>query len=145
MGNCCKKTNAAVITPILAAGSVASPYYVQVKIDKKLRKRVCVTETPVFAPVFSILSVANVGTEQYEATIHVEGTVTYNPCHGCGSSAEVEIVSQNFTIPVSSATAPSSVTISAGVSVNSMVADGCDTCSANFKSATPLTITVATA
>ena len=36
-------------------------------------------------------------------------------------------------------------TITAGVSVNSIVVDGCETCSQNFKSETPLTITVATA
>lgn len=141
--NNCKKTNVAVITPVLAAGSVASPYYVQAKITKKLCKRVCVNEIPVFAPVFSVLSVSNVGTGQYVVTIHVEGSVTYNPCHGCGCAAEVEIISQNFTIPISSATDPTSVTIEAGASVNSIVADGCETCSANFKSETPLTITVA--
>ena len=67
MGNCCKKTNAAVITPELAAGSVASPYYVQAKITKKLCKKVCVNEVPVFAPVFSVVSVAAVGTGQYVA------------------------------------------------------------------------------
>ena len=145
MGNCCKKTNAAVITPVLAAGSVASPYYVQAKITKKLCKKVCVNEVPVFAPVFSVVSVAAVGIGQYVATIHVEGSVTYNPCHGCGCAAEVEIVSQNFTIPIASATAPTSVTITAGVSVNSIVVDGCETCSTNFKSETPLTITVTTA
>jgi hypothetical protein len=141
--NNCKKTNVAVITPVLAAGSVASPYYVQAKITKKLCKRVCVNEIPVFAPVFSVLSASNVGTGQYVVTIHVEGSVTYNPCHGCCCAAEVEIISQNFTIPISSATDPTSVTIEAGASVNSIVADGCETCSANFKSETPLTITVA--
>ena len=142
MGNC-KKTNVAVITPVLAAGSVTSPYYVQAKITKKLCKRVCVNEVPVFAPVFSVVSTTLVATGQYVVTIHVEGSVTYNPCHGCGCAAEVEIVSQNFTIPLASETAPTSVTIASGVSVNSIVVDGCETCSANFKSETPLTITVA--
>lgn len=142
MGNC-KKTNVAVITPVLAAGSVTSPYYVQAKITKKLCKRVCVNEVPVFAPVFSVVSTTLVATGQYVVTIHVEGSVTYNPCHGCGCAAEVEIVSQNFTIPLASATAPTSVTIASGVSVNSIVVDGCENCSANFKSETPLTITVA--
>ena len=141
--NNCKKTNAAVITPVLAAGSVTSPYYVQAKITKKLCKRVCVNEIPVFAPAFSVVSVNVVATGQYVATIHVEGSVTYNPCNGCGCAAEVEIVSQNFTVPIASATAPTSVTISTGVSVNSIVVDGCETCGANFKSETPLTITVA--
>ena len=142
MGNC-KKTNVAVITPVLAAGSVTSPYYVQAKITKKLCKRVCVNEVPVFAPVFSVVSTTLVATGQYVVTIHVEGSVTYNPCHGCGCAAEVEIVSQNFTIPLASATAPTSVTIASGVSVNSIVVDGCENCSSNFKSETPLTITVA--
>lgn len=143
MGNCEKKMNAAVVTPVLAAGSVTSPYYVQAKITKKLCKRVCVTKIPVFAPVFSVVSVTNVGTSQYVAKIHVEGSVTYNPCNGCGCTAEVEVISQDFTVPIFSATAPTAVTITAGVSVNSMVVDGCETCSANFKSETPLTITVA--
>lgn len=143
MGNCCKKKNVAVITPVLAAGSVASPYYVQANISKKLCKKVCVNSVPVFAPVFSFKSLANVGTSQYVVTIHVEGSVSYNPCHGCGCTAEVEVISQDFTVPVFSATAPTSVTIAAGTSVNAIAVDGCETCSNNFVSETPITITVA--
>lgn len=142
MNNCCRKKNAAVITPVLAAGSVASPYYVQAKITKKLCKKVCVKDIPVFAPVFSVVSTTPVGTSQYVVKIHVEGAVSYNPCHGC-CNAETEVISQDFTVPLFAATAPTSVTVVAGASVNSIVADGCETCSPNFKSETPLTITVA--
>lgn len=143
MRNCSKKKNAAVITPVLAAGSVASPYFVQVNLSKKLCRKVCVNEIPVFAPVYSYKSLANVGEGQYVVTVHVEGSVTYNPYHGCGCSAEIEIVSQDFTIPIASATAPTSVTIAAGTNVNAIIPDGCDDCSKNFVSETPLTITVA--
>ena len=143
MGNCCKKSNAAVITPVLAAGSVESPYYVQVNLSKKLCKKVCVKDIPVFAPVYSYKGLANVGTNQYVVTVHVEGAISYNPCHSCGCSAEVEVVSQDFTIPLYATAEPTSVTIAAGVSVNAISADGCETCSKNFVSETPLTITVA--
>lgn len=143
MGNCNKKKNAAVITPVLAAGSVASPYFVQINLSKKLCKKVCVTNIPVFAPSFSVKGTSNVGTGQYVVTIHVEGAISYNPCHGCGCSAETEVVSQDFTIPIASATAPTSVTIKSGKSVNAISADGCETCSNNFVSETPLEVTVA--
>lgn len=143
MGNCSKKKNAAVITPVLAAGSVASPYFVQVNLSKKLCRKVCVNEVPVFAPVYSFKSLANVGDDQYVVTVHVEGAISYNPCSGCACSAETEVVSQDFTIPLYAATAPTSVTIAAGASVNAINPDGCEECSKNFASETPLTITVA--
>ena len=143
MGNCSKKKNAVVITPVLAAGSVASPYFVQVNLSKKLCRKVCMNEVPVFAPVYSFKSLSNVGDDQYVVTVHVEGAISYNPCSGCACSAGTEVVSQDFTIPLYAATAPTSVTIAAGASVNAINPDGCEDCSKNFTSETTLTITVA--
>ena len=139
-----RKKNAAVISFTLAAGSVASPYYGQVNISQRLCKKTCVEEVPVFAPVFSFKSISNVGAGQYVVTVHVEGAITYNPCGSCGCCAEVQAVSQDFTIPVSSATEPTSVTIVQGVAVNAMNGAPCQKCSRNFVSETPLTITLAT-
>lgn len=135
--------NNATITATLAAGSVASPYFVQVNVSQKLCVSTCVNNVPVFAPVFSYKSVSEVGTGQYVITVHVEGVISYIPC-GCNScSTRTQLVSQDFTIPLYSATAPTSVTITAGVSVNSVSQIGCLDCSRDFVSETPLTITVA--
>ena len=133
--------SAAIITPVLAAGSVASPYFVQVNITQKLCYLTCAETTPVFAPQFSLRSVAQVGTGQYVATIHVEGIVSYLPCNGSCCTKQ-QPISQDFTIPIASATAPT-VTIAQGTSVNAVVATACKPCTRTFVSETPLTITVA--
>lgn len=135
------KVSAAIITPVLAAGSVASPYFVQVNITQKLCYLTCAETTPVFAPQFSLRSVAQVGTGQYVATIHVEGIVSYIPCNGSCCTKQ-QPISQDFTIPIASATAPT-VTIAQGTSVNAVVATACKPCTRTFVSETPLTITVA--
>lgn len=135
------KVSAAIITPVLAAGSVASPYFVQVNITQKLCYLTCAETTPVFAPQFSLRSVAQVGTGQYVATIHVEGIVSYLPCNGSCCTKQ-QPISQDFTIPIASATAPT-VTIAQGTSVNAVVATACKPCTRTFVSETPLTITVA--
>lgn len=138
-----KKDHAAVITPVLAAGSVASPYFVQVNISQKLCKKACVNLPPVFNPVFSLVDYASVGTGQYVATVKVEGVVSYTPCDGNGCCDKIQVISQEFTIPFASATAPTSVTITQGVSVNAISVSGCQMCSRMFVSETPVTITVA--
>lgn len=135
------KIQAAIITPVLAAGSVASPYFVEVNITQKLCHLTCVETTPVFAPQFSLRSVAQVGTGQYVATIHVEGIVSYIPCNGSCCTKQ-QPISQDFTIPIASAAAPT-VTIAQGASVNTIVATACKPCSRTFVSETPITITVA--
>ena len=71
----CNKIPAAVITPVLAAGAVSSPYFVAVNISQRLCTPTCAGSTPVFDPKFSLKSVAQVGTDQYMATIHVEGII----------------------------------------------------------------------
>jgi len=133
----------ATITPVLAAGSAASPYFVQVNISQRLCCQTCVDDTPVFDPRFSLKSLANVGTNQYVATIHVEGIISYVPCGGGCACTRQQPLSQDFTVPIYSATAPGSVTVTAGNTVNTMAATGCRTCSRAFVSETPLTITVA--
>ena len=135
------KVSAAIITPVLAAGSVASPYFVQVNITQKLCYLTCAETTPVFAPQFSLRSVAQVGIGQYVATIHIEGIVSYLPCNGSCCNKQ-QPISQDFTIPIASATAPT-ITIAQGTSVNAVVATACKPCTRTFVSETPLTITVA--
>lgn len=135
--------NKAVINVTLAAGSTTSPYFAQVNLTKRLCLKTCKNETPVFAPAFSVVGFTNVGTSQYVVTLHVEGTVTYNPCGTCGCDAKVERISQNFEVPLFSATAPTAITIAQGATVNAMIPVGCKNCTRNFQSNTPLTITVA--
>lgn len=132
----------AVITPVLALGSVASPYFVQVNISQRLCFPTCVEQTPVFNPRFSLVSVVQVGTGQYMATVHVEGIISYVKCHGGCCCTKQQPLSQNFTLPIASATPPT-VTIEQGASVNAVAANGCQQCSRNFVSETPLTVTVA--
>lgn len=138
----CNKIQPAVITPTLAAGSVASPYYVLVNISQRLCFPTCVERTPVFNPTYSLKSVAQVATGQYVATLHVEGIVSYVQCNGGCNCTKQQPISQDFTVPIASATAPT-VTIAQGAAVNTVAANGCQSCSRAFVSETPLTITVA--
>jgi hypothetical protein len=139
----CNKINSAVITTVLAAGSAASPYYFQVNISQRLCNPTCVNETPVFAPVFTYKSISNVGTGQYVVTIHVEGVISYVPNNGNVCCTKSQVLSQDFTIPIASTAAPTSITVVAGTTVNSVSAVGCQNYSRDFVSETPLTITVA--
>ena len=137
------KINQATITATLAAGSTTSPYFVEVNISQTLCSPTCVDETPVFNPAFSYVSLSNVGTGQYVINVHVEGVIAYVPC-GCNTcSTRSQLISQDFTIPLASATAPTSVTIEAGTSVNTIDAVGCQNCGRSFVCEVPLTITVA--
>lgn len=143
--NCNKKVHPADITPVLAAGSVASPYFVQVNISQRLCKKTCIGQTPVFTPQFSLIGYEAVGVGQYVATIHVEGIIGYTPCETNGCCDKTQVLSQNFTIPFASATAPTAVTITSGVTANAIAAAPCQTCSRDFVSETPITLTVTTA
>lgn len=139
----CNKIQPAVITATLAAGSTTSPYFVQVNITQRLCFPACVAQNaPVFNPLFSLKGVAQVGTGKYVATIHVEGIISYTQCHGGCNCTKQQPLSQDFTYPISSATTPT-VTIEQGAAVNTLAANGCQECSRNFVSETPLTITVA--
>lgn len=138
------KTIPAVIHSTLAIGSsVSAPYY-DINITQQLCGCACTDERPVFDPKFSVSSIDNVGTSQYIINIHVEGVINYIPC-GCGScSTRNQIISQDFTIPVFSATAITGATLAAGSSLNYIAKTACANCSKTFVSDTPLTVTIIT-
>lgn len=142
MSNSCNKIQPAVITPVLALGSVASPYFVQVQIAQRLCYPTCVENVPVFNPRFSIKSVTQVAPTQYVATVHVEGIISYVQCHGGCGCAKQQPLSQDFTIPISKSGAAPVVSLTQGPTVNAVASVGCQTCGRNFVSETPLTITV---
>jgi hypothetical protein len=138
----CNKVQPAVITPVLALGSVASPYFVQVNITQRLCYSTCVANTPVFNPRFSIKSVTQVGTGQYVAEIHCEGIISYVKCGGdCGCTKQ-QPLSQDFTIPIAKTGTAPTITLAQGAALNAVAANGCADCSRVFVSETPLTITV---
>ena len=139
------KQNSANITFTLAAGSVASPFEGQVNISQRLCSPACEDQTPVFVPTFSLVGYSEVSDGLYVATIKVEGVISYVPCGGNSCCTRSQVLSQTFTIPFASATAPTSVTVASGTAVNAVVTSACQSCSRDFVSETPLTLTVATA
>ena len=139
----CNNSRRAAINVTLAAGSTTSPYTFRANITQKLCRKTCLTDTPVFQPRFSLLGYAQAGAGQYSARVHVEGTIVYDPCGTDGCCAQQMIVSQDFTIPFVSTTAPTSVTLSQGEAYNAMAGNGCERCSRTFVSETFLTLTVA--
>lgn len=137
------KIQSAVITPILAAGSVASPYNFLINITQRLCYPACADGAPVFAPQFTMLGVTQVGPTLYNVTVRVQGIISYVQCNGgCGCTKQ-QPLNQEFTIPVQAATAPTAVTIAQGNTLNNIAAADCQKCSRAFVSETPLTITVA--
>ena len=138
-----KRTIPANITATLALGSTATAPYYDVNITQQLCTPACVDETPVFAPTFSVKSIVNVGTSQYLVVLHVEGVINYIPCN-CGTCCtRSQVVSQDFTIPVYSATAINSVTPAIGAIQNGIAKIACCSCSKTFVSYVPLTLTIA--
>lgn len=136
------KIQPALITFTPALGSTASPYAGIVKIDQRLCFASCAGNTPVFAPQFSVKSVAPAGTNLYAVTLHVEGIISYVPCNGGCCCTKQQPLSQDFEVFISSTTVPT-VTIEPGASINALAATPCQQCSRAFTSATPLSITVA--
>lgn len=130
------------ITATLAAGSVASPYQYLINITQKLCKPSCVEQAPVFAPVFSLVGITQVGEGQFLATIHVEGVISYVPCDGNVCCTKSQLISQDFTIPIAAATV-TTVTIAKGTTINTIAGAPCKKCSRNFVSESPLVVTVA--
>ena len=130
------------ITATLAAGSVASPYQYLINITQKLCKPSCVEQTPVFAPVFSLVGITQVGVGQFLATIHVEGVISYVPCDGNVCCTKPQLISQDFTIPIA-ATTVTTVTLAKGTTINTIAGAPCKNCSRNFVSESPLVVTVA--
>lgn len=141
----CNKIQPANITATLAAGSVASPFYFEVNITQRLCNSTCAADAPVFAPQFSLLSVSQVGTGQFVATIHVEGNISYVTCGGGCDCCKTQPLSQNFTVPFSFTGTNPTVTLSQGAAVNAMAVSGCQMCSRTFVCETPITLTVAAA
>ena len=135
--------NSAIISPVLAAGSTTSPYLFLVNLTQRLCQATCAEQTPVFAPIFSLVGYSQVGTNAYMATINVQGVISYTPCNKNNCCTKTQIVNQNFTIPFTSATAPTSVSITQGTSVNSVSAQPCQNCSRTFVSETPVNLVVA--
>lgn len=136
--------NSAIISPVLAAGSTTSPYLFLVNLTQRLCQATCVGQNPVFAPIFSLVGFSNVGTNAYVAVINVQGIISYTPCNknNC-CCTKTQLVNQNFTIPFTSATAPTSVSITQGAAVNSVSAQPCQACSRTFVSETPINLIVA--
>lgn len=138
------KIQAPLITFVPALGSTASPYAGMIKIDQRLCYKCCADSTPVFAPKFSVKSIAPAGTNLYVATIHAEGIIAYVPCNGGCGCTKTQPVSGDVEVLISATSVPS-VTITPGASINALAATACQQCTRTFTSATPLTITVATA
>lgn len=136
------KSYFANITATLAAGSVASPYQFLINITQKLCKPSCVEQTPVFAPVFSLVGITQVGVGQFLATIHVEGVISYVPCDGSVCCTKSQLISQDFSIPIAAA-AVTTVTLTKGTTINTIAGAPCKKCSRNFVSESPLVVTVA--
>lgn len=137
------KTNSAIITPVLSAGSVASPYQFAINIMQRLCFAGCVGQSPVFNPTFQVLGISQLSTGLYAATILMQGTIQYVPCGQSTCCTKSQLISQEFTLPIASATAPTAVTLLAGTPVNTIVGEPCQQCSRQFVSDIPLQVTVA--
>lgn len=136
------KIQPALITFTPALGSTASPYAGMANITQRLCFPSCADTTPVFAPQYSVKSIAPAGTNLYAVTIHVEGIISYVPCNGGCCCTKQQPLSQDFPVIISSATVPT-VTIAQDASINALSATPCQSCSRVFVSDTPITLTVA--
>lgn len=75
--------------------------------------------------------------------VRVQGAINYVKC-GCGCCGTMsQPLNATFSIPVTSATAPTSVTITKGNTVNAVAVSNCQTCSRQFISDNFVTLTVA--
>lgn len=129
------------VTPSL--GSTASPFQLQVTINQRLCAKVCAENVPVFIPTFDVVSVNNVGGTQYMVQVRVQGAINYVKC-GCGCCGTMsQPLNAVFSIPVTSATAPTSVTIAKGNTVNDVETSNCQVCGRTFISDNFVTLTVA--
>lgn len=136
----------AIITPVLAAGSTASPYLYSINITQRLCSPACAENPPVFYPQFSLVGISALGGTAYAATIRCQGLISYVPCGKTSCCAKTQPLSQTFTIPFESATAPTSVVVSpVGSTVNEISTSACQTCSRTLVSETPLSVDVVTA
>ena len=135
--------NSAVITPILAAGSVASPYQFEINVSQRLCFGACVDQAPIFNPTFQVVGISRLTTGLYAVSVLMQGAIQYVPCGQSVCCTKTQMISQEFTIPVAAATAPTTVTLTAGVPINAVTGEPCQKCSRQFVSDIPLTMTVA--
>lgn len=137
------KITSAIITPVLAAGSTTSPYLFQVNITQRLCHSSCIGLQPSFFPIFSFKEISKVADNQYMVRVHLEGTIVYVPCDGNECCTKTQLISQDFSIPVASVTAPTTVIVEGGTPVNAIVGQPCQKCSRTFVSEAPLSLTIA--
>lgn len=141
--NCNNRIAAPIISVTPSLGSTASPYQLQVTINQRLCAKVCKENVPVFIPTFTVLRTTNVGGTQYMVDVMVEGAINYVKC-GCGCCGTMsQPLSATFSIPVTSAAAPTAVTIEKGNTVNAIQTSNCAQCGRTFISDNFLTLTVA--
>lgn len=136
----------AIITPVLAAGSTTNPYLYSINITQRLCQSCCAENPPIFNPSFSLANLSSLGGNMYMATIRVQGLISYVPCGKTSCCGKTQALSQTFTIPIESETAPTTVIPTvAGPTVNGIATTACQTCSRTLVSETPLSINVVTA
>ena len=141
--NCNNRVTSPITSVTPSLGSTTSPQQLQVTISQCLGFKVCAQYTPVFIPSFDVLGITNVGGTQYMVQVRVQGAINYIRC-GCGcEGAMSQPLNAVFSIPVTSATAPTSVTIEKGNTVNDIAVTDCQTCSRQFVSDNFITLTVA--
>ena len=141
--NCNNRVTSPIISVTPSLGSTTSPYQLQVTISQRLCFKICAQNTPVFIPSFDVLGITNVGGTQYMVQVRVQGAINYIRC-GCGCEGSMsQPLNAVFSIPVTSATAPTSVTIEKGNTVNDIAVTDCQTCSRQFVSDNFITLTVA--
>lgn len=139
------KTLPAIIHAVLASGATATAPFYDLVIEQQLCRCVCVDDTPLFAPTVTVQSIENVGTSQYLVNMHVEGAISYIPC-GCGAcESQTQVLSQDFSVPIYSATAITGATPTIGVVANAMHRRSCERCNKHFVCEVPLTLTLTTA
>lgn len=128
------------VTPSL--GSTTSPYQLQVTINQRLCARACKENTPVFLPQFNVESITFVGGTQYMVQVRVQGAINYAKC-GCGCCGTMsQPLNAVFSIPVTSVTAPKTVVITKGNTVNGVETSNCQVCGRQFVSDSFVTLTV---
>ena len=132
----------AIIIATLAASSVASPYFYSVSITQRLAKSACVASAPVFDPKFSVLGFREISTGQWIVTVHVEGVIAYVPYGQKPCSAVPQPLSQDFYLPIFSATPITNVEINYGNAFKAMIRNECMPCSRTFQCNVPLRVTV---
>lgn len=129
------------VTPSL--GSTASPYALKVTIEQRLCAKVCAENVPVFQPTFTVLRTTNVGGNQYEVEVQVDGAINYVKCGSGCCGAMSQPLNATFNISVTSATVPTGVTIEKGATVNAVQTANCERCGRQFISDSFVTLTVA--